>query len=224
MLITNVFDILSYFRKFFKQNSITKRIWFNEITKEGSKQYGYQYEKMCFLHKKLYIKSTKTIEYTWLKYSTKWSWLLWRQCMVARETKKIWNRFCTFCYKYVAQILPVQTFSISVEKLLIKLPTKKVSIKHAIWLKDISSCYNNLSLHINSSNNQKLSKQYQKLVDLIRWKNSVRQLQNDVISNLLKCLWQIFRWNWLALVLQWSQTRKACLGQTLFPQLLRSSF
>ena len=51
-------------------NSIISRIWLiNKISKGDSKEYSYKYEKLCFFYKKLYIKSSKTVEYAWLTYS-----------------------------------------------------------------------------------------------------------------------------------------------------------
>ena len=50
-------------------NRVISRIWLNKINKGGSKQYSYKCEKLCFCHTKLYIKSSKTVEYTWPTYS-----------------------------------------------------------------------------------------------------------------------------------------------------------
>ena len=50
-------------------NSVISRIWLSKISKGGSKQYRYKCEKLCFYRTKLYIKSSKTVEYTWPTYS-----------------------------------------------------------------------------------------------------------------------------------------------------------
>ena len=61
--------------------------------------------------------------------------------MVATETKRVCEGVLVpFCYKFVVQILSVQIFNFSVEILLIKLLSKKVSIQHTKRLKDIFSC------------------------------------------------------------------------------------
>ena len=77
--------------------------------------------------------------------------------MVAMETvhvrqgnKKTFLRsIIPFCYKFVIQILPVQTFNFSAETLLRKLPNKKVSIKRIKRLKYISDCHLNFCLYMN---------------------------------------------------------------------------
>ena len=97
--------------------------------------------------------------------------------MFARERKKLYlGGFIPFAINFIIQILPVKTINFSAETLLQRLPNKKALLSTQKRIKKTSGSHRNLFLYINLSKNQKLLKQYQKLVEFPRWKNSVTQL------------------------------------------------